>query len=175
MNIFLIGYRCTGKTSVGKLLAEKLGWAFADSDAEIVKAHGMSISEMVVKYGWDFFRQKERGVIAQLSLSDRHVVATGGGVVLNPENVRDMKANALIIWLKAMPETIRKRIVSDEHTQELRPALTSKGFLGEIEETLITRTPLYESAMDFYVDTDDLGADEIAESIVTKLSAIDAW
>lgn len=175
MNIFLIGYRCTGKTSVGKLLAEKLEWAFADSDAEIVKAHGMSISEMVAKHGWDFFREKERAVIAQLSQSDRYIVATGGGVVLNPENMRDMKANGVIVWLKAMPETIMKRILSDEHTEALRPALTSKGFLGEIEETLAARTPLYESAMDFYVDTDHLSADEIAESIVTKLLAIDGW
>jgi shikimate kinase len=175
MNIFLIGYRCTGKTSVGKLLAEKLGWDFADSDAEIVKTQGMSISEMVAKHGWDFFREKEREVIAQLSQADRHVVATGGGVVLNPENVRDMKANGLILWLKAMPEAIRKRIVSDEHTEALRPALTSKGFLGEIEDTLAARMPLYESAMDFFVDTDALSAEQIAESIVTKLSAIDAW
>ncbi|QTA87088.1 Shikimate kinase [Desulfonema magnum] len=165
----MIGYRCTGKSSVGKSLADRLDLSFADSDSEVVREQGISISEMVSKHGWDFFREKEREAIKRLSAADKHVIATGGGVVLNPENVKDMKENGIVVWLKATPETIKQRILQDENTADLRPSLTSKGFVEEIQEILSERTPLYENTMDFYIDTDHVGLNEICSFIISKL------
>ncbi len=169
MNIFLIGYRCTGKTCVGKSLAQALGWSFIDADLELVDKHGMTISEIVSKEGWSSFREKEKAIVKRLSILDKHVVATGGGVILDIENVEQMKKSGTIIWLKATPETIKERILQDRNTEELRPSLTSKGLVEEIEETLLDRKPLYESAMDFSVDTDSRSIDDICDMIIEKL------
>ncbi len=169
MNIFLIGYRCTGKTCVGKSLARVLGWSFIDADLELVDKHGMTISEIVSKEGWSSFREKEKAIVKRLSVLDKHVVATGGGVILDIENVEKMKKSGTIIWLKATPETIKERILQDQNTEELRPSLTSKGLVEEIEETLLDRKPLYESAMDFSVDTDNRSIDDICSKIMEKL------
>ena len=83
MNVFLIGYRCCGKTSVGQALAKRLERRFVDADAELVKQQSAGISEIVSSQGWDAFRQMERKVINQLCATDDCVVATGGGVVLD--------------------------------------------------------------------------------------------
>lgn len=168
-NIFLIGYRCTGKTSVGKALAEKLGRAFTDTDAEIVKAQGITISEMVSRYGWEFFREKEREILRRVSARDNCIIATGGGIILNPENVEAMKQTGDIIWLKASPEIIKERILQDQQTDALRPSLTSKGLVEEIEDVLSVRTPLYEKAADFSIATDQLGIDDICRETCLKL------
>ncbi len=169
MNIFLIGYRCTGKTCVGKSLAQALGWSFIDADLELVDKHGMTISEIVSKEGWSSFREKEKAIVKRLSILDKHVVATGGGVILDIENVEQMKKSGTIIWLKATPETIKERILQDRNTEELRPSLTSKGLVEEIEETLLDRKPLYESAMAFSVDTDDRSIEDICGRIIREL------
>lgn len=161
MNIFLIGFRCTGKSSVGKALAQRLAYPFKDADEELVRENGVSITEMVAQHGWQFFREKERSVIRSLSMLDNHVIATGGGAVLNPDNIADMKCNGFVIWLKAKSDTIRQRILQDKITDEQRPALTEKGLIAEIEETLAVRNPLYEQASDICVDTDDLDIGEI--------------
>lgn len=169
MNIFLIGYRCTGKTSIGKSLARMLEWSFVDADLELVDKHGMTISEIVSKEGWSSFREKEKAIIKRLSALDKHVVATGGGVILDIENVEQLKKSGTIIWLKATPETIKERILQDQNTEELRPSLTSKGLVEEIKETLLDRKPLYESAMDFSVDTDNRSIDDICGRIIEGL------
>lgn len=156
MNIFLVGFRCTGKSSVGKAIAQRLNYPFKDADEEIVRENKITISEMVAEKGWQFFREKERKVIHRLSLLQDHIIATGGGAVLNPDNIADMKHSGFVVWLKAKPETIKKRMLSDNLTQEQRPALTDKGLIDEIAETLAFRNPLYEKAMDVCIDTDNL-------------------
>ncbi len=169
MNIFLTGYRCTGKTSVGKSLAQTLGWSFVDADLELVDRYGMTISEIVSKEGWKSFREKEKSILKGLSVLDKHVIATGGGVILDIENVERMKKSGTIIWLKATTETIKERIVQDQNTEDLRPSLTSKGLIKEIKETLSDRKPLYESAMNFSVNTDDRSIDYICDRIIGEL------
>jgi len=91
MNIYLIGYRCTGKSSVGKSLAKILGWSFLDADVELVKEYKITISEIVATEGWESFRKKEKHVLKRLSSLDKHVIATGGGAILDEENVKNMK------------------------------------------------------------------------------------
>ena len=111
----------------------------------------------------------ETAVLKKICLSDKQVVATGGGVILNNENVLTMKQNGVSIWLKAFPETIKERIVKDQKTEDQRPSLTSRGLLEEIESVLSERTPLYEKAMDFSLDTDNLSIDQVCEKILQRI------
>jgi len=169
MNIYLIGYRCTGKTTIGALLAQKLSWPVLDSDVELVNEQGRPISEIVEKEGWESFRSIEKGIVKKLSRLDHHVIATGGGAVLDPENVGAMKTTGKVVWLKATPETIARRMAGDHGTEENRPALTDKGIFDEIEETLTIRNPLYDGAMDFAIETDTLTVEEICTIIQTRV------
>jgi len=175
MNIFLIGYRCTGKTSVGRSLAKSLGRPFLDADSELVKEQDLNIYEIIRKHGWDAFREIESDVIKRVCDLDDHVVATGGGAVLNDKNVKHMKRSGKLVWLKATPETIKKRILRDKNTKDFRPPLTSKGSVEEIHETLLNRNPFYEKAMDFDVDTDDIGIDEVCHAIIKRLKDMGWW
>lgn len=169
MNIFLIGYRCSGKTAVGKSLALKTGRLFIDSDDEIVKEHDLSIKAIVNNQGWSAFRKSERMIIKRLCAQDRLVVATGGGAVLDQGNVAAMKTAGILVWLKAEADTIKKRMSADQRTTDLRPSLTEKGMLGEIEAMLRIRQPYYETAMNFSVDTDSRSVADICDLIIKKL------
>jgi shikimate kinase len=169
MNIYLIGYRGTGKTSVGKSLAVMLKWPFIDTDSKLTDRVGMSISEFVHQNGWNAFRKTERNVMQRVCTLDRHVVATGGGVVLEPLNVSRMQLSGSLIWLKALPETIRARLANDGQSEHSRPALTPEGLIDEIEAMLKKRNSHYHEAMDFYIETDRLSIDEICNSIVAQL------
>ncbi len=168
MNLFLIGYRCTGKTRVGKSLAERLGRPFLDTDAEVVRESGMSISDMVDRFGWGYFRDRERRILQRMCKGNDHVIATGGGIILNPRNVADMAAAGRVVWLRARPATIAERMGRDSRTESQRPSLTGKTPVEEIEETLTERLPLYESAMHMAVDTDGLTAGEITHLILAN-------
>jgi len=169
MNIFLIGYRCTGKTSVGRKLSGNLEKTFIDADIKLVEDYGAAIKDIVEREGWASFRAKEKEVLKTLCLSENQVIATGGGVIIDYENVEIMKKNGHVIWLKATVETIRNRIFSDQMTEEQRPSLTSKGLENEIEETLSERNPLYTNAMDFSIDTDNVSIDLICSEIMEKM------
>ena len=172
-NLFLIGYRCTGKSSVGRGLAATLGREFVDTDSVIVSKTGISIRKTVDERGWQYFRRLEHNALRQVCFVDRQVVATGGGIVLDAANVELMKEGGKIIWLKAAPDTIKSRMVQDQASQGFRPALTSKDSISEIEETLAAREPLYRQAMDFAVDTDHRAIDDICDAIVGNLKAMD--
>ena len=168
-NLFLIGYRCTGKTSVGRRLAAILGREFVDTDSVIVSEAGMDIRKIVTHYGWQEFRRLEHLALQQTCITDGQIVATGGGIVLDGANVESMKKSGRVIWLKATPDTIRRRMLKDQASEVSRPALTSKDSIAEIEDTLAKRKALYVQAMDFAVDTDHDGVDEICEVITENL------
>ena len=91
-------------------------------------------------------------------------------MVLNEANVNPMKKKGRLVWLKAVPETIKTRMMLDQGTEAFRPSLTSRNSISEIEEMLIEREPFYKQAMDFWVETDNMGLDAIAESIVEYLN-----
>lgn len=169
MNIFLIGYRCTGKSTVGKRLAERLNWKFVDADEALVSTEGRSITQLVAQSGWDAFRRIEKSVLKNLCQLENQVIATGGGVVLDEKNIELMKENGPVIWLHASVQTIYDRLLSDQKTASTRPSLTDKDIWDEIVTTLMERKPLYERAMSGYVDTDDKQADEICTEIVSVL------
>lgn len=170
MNLFLIGYRCSGKTTVGKSIAVKIGWSFVDSDTLVIQECGKSIKDIIDTEGWDAFRRMERSTLKRICTKDRQVVATGGGVVLDSDNVTAMQAGGKVIWLSAAAETIQKRMRQDKNTGDFRPALTDSGSEAEIEDLLLKRNPYYQSASDFIIGTDDLPVDEIARRIIENLS-----
>ncbi len=163
MNIALIGYRGTGKSEVGKLVAARLGLAYIGMDAAIVERAGMSIPEIVAEHGWPYFRDMESTEARELAVRDNLVIDTGGGVIERPENVEVLQRNALIFWLKASVATIVSRIQGDTE----RPALTSgKSFTEEVAEVLERRTPLYRSAARYEIDTDPLTPEQVADRII---------
>ncbi len=168
MNIVLIGYRGTGKSSVGKLLAERSGRMLVSTDAEIVRRAGQSVPEIVKQHGWDHFRNLESDVCRDLAGRDQLIIDTGGGAVLRPENVDRLKAGGILFWLTAEVPTISRRIGGD--TQ--RPSLTgAKSFVEEIEEVLRERTPVYAAAADHVIATDGKTVDEIADAVQGVLKA----
>ena len=173
MNIFLIGYRCTGKTTVGRFLAKRLERLFFDTDLELVKEQGINISDIVSKRGWAAFREIEKRVIQCACERDNQVVATGGGAVLDEDNVKQMKDSGVLVWLKADISTIEKRIIEDNTTRDFRPSLTSKGSVEEVRETLLTRNPFYERAMDFFVDTDFMDIEAVCDTIIQKIKGVE--
>lgn len=169
MNIVLIGYRCTGKTAVGKGLAQRLNLDFIDVDEYIETESSSSINEIVSKYGWDEFRRLEKKAIKRLSSMNRKVIAAGGGAVLDDENVRNLKKNGVVILLEAKPEAILDRMQSDKKTEGQRPGLTGKDPYSEIEEVLKDRQPFYKRAMDFSIDTTSKDVESIVTEIINKL------
>lgn len=171
MNIFLIGYRCTGKSSVGRLLSEILERPFFDADEVLAEEQGASIADIVRTKGWDAFRKMERDVIRRLCARERCVVATGGGAVLDAENVRNMRKSGIVVWLRAGAETVKARMLADGRTEESRPALTAKGLSEEIEDVLRERRVFYRNAMDFYLDTDAIDVEEASKLILKKLNS----
>ena len=171
MNIFLIGYRCSGKTKTGKSIARILNRQFIDTDLKIVEEEGMTISEIVDKKGWDFFRKKEKAALKKICNHDKQIVATGGGIVLNKENIVNMKKSGKIVWLKVSFATVKKRMLLDSKTKNFRPSLTSKELDEEIKETLLLRKPYYEKTMDFSIDTDKLDIHGVCIGVMTNLAS----
>ena len=163
-NIVLIGFRCTGKTTVGKKISERLKMPFYDTDDLIIKDTGMPVSEIVAEKGWPYFRQKEREIIASLSGLQNCVIATGGGAVLDKANVLRLETHGVFVWLKADLETITARMKAPD-AQGLRPSLTGSDPRQEIGEVLRQRLPEYEQLSDFSVDTSGEDVDAAAGKI----------
>ncbi|MBF0476646.1 MAG: shikimate kinase [Deltaproteobacteria bacterium] len=169
MNIVLIGYRCCGKSAVGKLLAEKLGRDFVDSDTLIQLQSGRPIPQIVAENGWAAFRDLERQVISELARKDNLVIATGGGVVLDGRNVSRLKENGWVVWLQAGPATIGGRMAADIVTGQVRPSLTGADPVAEIAAVLLEREPHYNHAGDIAIDTGSLGLQEVVDWIIDRL------
>lgn len=165
MNIILMGYRCTGKTSAGKRLAGSIGFSFYDTDEMVERQTGLPIPRIVAERGWDAFRRAERAVIRELSGADRAVIALGGGAVLDSRNVKNLKGNGVFVWLTAAAETIAARMGNDETGGSKRPSLTQASSIGEIDPVLAEREPLYRGLADLAVDTTEIDADRVAEAI----------
>ncbi|HKI51587.1 MAG TPA: shikimate kinase [Geothermobacteraceae bacterium] len=166
MNIVLIGYRGTGKSAVGKLVAKRLNRPLVNMDAEIVEQAGRSIPEIVEAEGWEHFRDLETAEARKLAGLDNLVIDCGGGVIERDENTAILQQNAKVFWLKASVATIVKRIAGD--TQ--RPSLTGgKSFTEEVAEVLERRTPKYRSAAHYEIDTDPVTPAQIVDAIIARL------
>lgn len=165
----LIGYRATGKTTLARLLAERLGWEWIDADVEIERRAGKSIRRIFAEEGEPAFRDLEAQVVADLCQRDKLVIAAGGGAPLRLENRQAMQAGGRVIWLTAAPETILARMSGDASTASRRPNLTDKTPLDEIVELLRTRAPIYQETADFRVDTEGKSPEELTAEILILL------
>ncbi|MBU2227176.1 MAG: shikimate kinase [Proteobacteria bacterium] len=169
MNIILTGYRCTGKTSVGRRLAARLGRPFYNADDLIINRAGKTVEEIVAKGGWPAFREAEGAVIKDLSDMDGCVISPGGGAFLDARNVEYMKRNGLFIWLVADAKTIVRRLEKDQTGGAPRPSLTGKPVEQEVREVLAEREPLYRRIADLTVDTSARTVEEVATTIIRAL------
>ncbi len=166
MNIVLIGYRCSGKSAVGGILAEKTGLKPVDTDRLLEKRVGLSIDRYVAENGWERFRAVEKMIVRSVSGQDRQVIATGGGVVLDWENVGFLRDGGWVVWLKTSVFTLKERMLVDEQSGHVRPGILAKNPLNEIERILTERTPLYERAADFRVKTDGKSLETVLNEIL---------
>jgi shikimate kinase len=165
MLLFLIGYRGSGKTTVGRLVAGRLGWAFVDADSLLEERHGRTIRDVFAAEGEAGFREKEASVLADLCTRTETVIATGGGIVLREENRNLLKQHGVVVWLTADPATLLARIHADPSTAERRPNLAGGG-LEEIERLLAVREPLYRACADAVVPVGTLSPEQAADAIL---------
>ncbi len=164
MRITVTGFMGTGKTVVGRRLAERLGLAFADLDDLIQEDAGMGIPEIFASEGEAGFRRRERALIAAIANRQDVVLATGGGALLDPENARALRAQGTLVCLQAEPQTILERIGPDTR----RPLLQTSDRMARIRELLEQRATAYAQA-DLTVETSRLGIDEVVDRIVSHL------
>jgi shikimate kinase len=161
VNIALIGFMGTGKTSVGRLVAEQLRFEYLDTDEMIQAQTGRSISDIFKTDGEPAFRTLEQMVVEELAGRAKTVIATGGGLPVNPKNLASLKTHALVVSLWSSPEKIWERVRHQSH----RPLLHDQNPQGKIRELLAAREPFYKQA-DVLLNTDLRSVREVAQQVV---------
>jgi shikimate kinase len=161
-NIILIGFMGCGKSSIGRRLASRLGYAFLDSDELIVEsAQGKSISDIFAEEGEERFRERETGALQGLIDSTSIVLATGGGAVLRPENREILRKIGTTVWLYADPEILFERATRNRK----RPLLQVENPRTTFNTLLESRLPIYEKTADLKIDASGLSHEQTVESI----------
>jgi len=160
-NLILVGFMGTGKTAVGRAAAERLGFAYVDTDDLIEQEAGKTIARIFAEDGEPHFRDLESEAIRSLVRLERHVVATGGGCVLRDENWEAMRQAGLVVCLTARPEVILERTRAESH----RPLLRTADPMARIRELLDYRAAFYARA-DLSVDTSDLTVAEVVQRVL---------
>ena len=160
MNIVLVGFMGTGKTVVAKMLAKKMGMKYISTDEVIEDKERRSINEIFKKNGEPYFRRAEKEVVKKVAQLNNFVIDAGGGIVLDKENIQNLKRNGKIICLTATPEAILERTKRYHH----RPLLNAESPKDKVEELLRFRAPFYAQA-DFSIDTTNLTVEQVAEEI----------
>lgn len=161
-NLVLIGFMGSGKTTVGRRCAQELGLRFADSDSLVERKAGRTIAEIFAEYGETDFRSREREAVGELAAQKDQVISTGGGVVLQEENVTALRATGLLIFLNASPEDIVERTSGRSH----RPLLAGAGNPFDcVRELLGQRMEIYLAAADVVLDTAGLDRTEVVERV----------
>ena len=165
-NVALIGFMGTGKTVVGKVLAEKLNKEFVEMDSLIEQKAGKSIPDIFQQDGEIAFRELEIEVTKEISGRKNLIIACGGGIVLNKINIDRLRAESITVYLTASPGIILKRVLNEEGK---RPLLNTPNKASEIQQLLKFRKPFYDRAADIKIDTSRLDIDSVAEQILGKL------
>ena len=171
--IILIGYRATGKTSLSKAIAERLGWDWLDTDPLIEQRAGKTIAKIFAEDGEPHFRDLEEQTVAEvLQRTQPLVIATGGGVPMREISRKRLKESGVVFWLQARPETIHRRMNSDSSTADRRPALTDLSPIREIESVLAKRLNAYQDCSHFEINTDSKSLREITDSICEQFQKV---
>ena len=160
-NVILIGFMGTGKTSIGRRVAQSLGFEFIDTDDQIVESEGQAIAEIFSDEGEEYFRQLETQLLQSCGKHRNQVLATGGGIVLREENRKLLTDSGYVIWLKSSAEAILERVLRNRN----RPLLHTDDPLQTVKDLLQDRKHLYATTADFTIDTDGLTLDETAFGI----------
>jgi len=165
-SIALIGFMATGKTTIGKALARYLGneYEFIETDELVIKLSGKSIPEIFSEDGEEVFRQLERKVCKNVASLEKIVISCGGGIVLNPLNISDLKKKCFIILLTAPLHEIYNRVM--QNGKEKRPVISKKDSFKDVKNLLNTRQPLYDSAAEFSIDTSKKSINTIIKEIL---------
>ena len=164
-NIILIGFMGTGKSAISRRLNKLIGMKEVDTDAMIVEREGMSIPDIFEKKGEEAFRNMETELLRELKNEKNLIISCGGGMALRDENAAIMKEVGTVVWLKATPQTILKRVEHDDN----RPLLRGNKNVEFIGNLLDQRSPKYEAASHFSVKTDNRTIQEISEEIIRRL------
>lgn len=167
--IFLIGYRCTGKTSTGTYLAKLLNKNFLDTDLVLESTCGTTIAQMVEQHGWPYFRAKETETLMNLDLGSAPVIATGGGIILAEENRQFLTKNGVVVYLYATAPVLTDRIRKDKKNTERRPDLTQDSLSLETQKMLEIRNPLYQGLAAISIDTEKFSSQAAALRIIEEL------
>jgi shikimate kinase len=166
MNIVLIGLRGSGKTAVGKILAQKMGRELIEMDELITRKAGLTIPEIVAKYGWGKFRDIEEDVTSQVAKLDNIINASGGGVVTNGKNIAKLKKKGILVWLQAGVDTLVNRTGEDNGRP---PLVAGKTVREDVKITLKERNPLYQQAADLAINTENKTPEEVADLVIELL------
>jgi len=166
-NIYFIGPRACGKTTLGRALAKRLELPFVDTDIFLQEKVGLSIAEIVAQKGWDYFRELEEQIFKEISRQGPQVVSTGGGIVLRPANREILKSSRYVFYLHGRVELLAGRLRKD-NDNALRPALTNLSLEQEIEEVLREREPLYRQCARLVLDA-SMSVSELTEVCIQAL------
>jgi XRE family transcriptional regulator, aerobic/anaerobic benzoate catabolism transcriptional regulator len=167
--IALIGLRGAGKSTLGKLLATKIGWSFVELNKEIEQQNGLSVAEIIALYGQEGFRRMEQAALGQLlARKELMVLATGGGIVSEPLTFDLILSSFYTIWLKAEPEEHMARV---RRQGDLRPMADDRSAMSELRTILLSREPLYARAS-AVVDTAGLSVDAAAARLINAVSPV---
>jgi len=167
--IALIGARGCGKSTVGGVLADLLGGKCVDTDVMVTEQAKRSIAEIFATDGEAGFRNLESEAIGEVVQTPPAVISVGGGALLNQRNMENLRTVATLVWLTASAEVLWRRVSSDPATHRSRPPLTDQSGIEEVRRLLAERSPLYQRASDFQIDTADRDPREIAEEIVRRV------
>jgi shikimate kinase len=170
MNIVLIGFMATGKSAVGRRVAERLGWSFFDTDDMIEQQTGHTIADLFAKGGEEAFRELESKTVSLVAMMDKAVIATGGGVPLRPANMDELERNGRVVLLTASPETILKRL---DLGAVPRPLLAGADPVVRVKKLLAQRQPVY-ARNSLTVSTDGLDENQVVDLIV-KWAKQEEW
>ena len=173
MNLYLIGYRGSGKSTVGPLVARMLDWPYLDTDREIENLAGNSIREIFEQDGQAVFREWESTVIQAVATRSQTVISLGGGAILDPANCQTLGATGWTVWLDAPAALLYERIEQDPQSAETRPRLSRHDGLAEVQHVLQERCNLYAACADYTVEIHELPPREIAELIVNQWQSVD--
>ena len=168
--VFLVGPRGSGKSTVARLLAEELGWSWIDADAALERIAGLSIRDIFAAEGEAGFRRREAETHAELCRLERHVIATGGGVVVRAENRDLLKRSGVVVWLTGDIDTLWSRIEADTATTSRRPTLTVGG-REEVAELIAAREPWYRDCANLTINTTGRTPAEIVAQMRGRITA----